>query len=83
MNVALPIPAHIPYTPAIDTTFRERLLGPGGANTYVAHYPHNGRVWVRCSAQIWNEVADFEYAARALKGICEEIVQAHGDKVQL
>lgn len=77
--MSLPIPASIKYTSEIDQTFRLRLLN--GANTYVAHYPHNGKVWVRCSAQIWNEVGDFEHAAKALKEICGDIVEAHRDQV--
>jgi len=52
---------------------RERLLN--NWNTYVAHYSYNGRVWVRGSAQIWNEVSDFEYGGRVS---CKEIVDAHG-----
>ena len=75
MNVALPLPADLPYTFALDHTFRTRLLGE--YKTYVAHFPHNGRVWVRASAQVWNEVGDFEYAARALKAICADITAAH------
>ncbi|KIM79204.1 hypothetical protein PILCRDRAFT_823789 [Piloderma croceum F 1598] len=79
VNVLLPIPPRIKYTEAIDYTIRERLLNDW--NTYVAHYTHNGKVWVRCSAQVWNEVSDFEYAGKALKAVCEEIVESHKDEL--
>jgi hypothetical protein len=78
VNVILPIPSRIKYTPAIDQTLRHRLLDDW--NTYVTHYPHNGKIWVRCSAQIWNEISDFEYVGKALKSICEEIVNGHKDE---
>jgi len=78
VNVRLPIPSRIKYTPLIDQIFRERLQNVW--NTYVTHYAHNGKVWVRCSAQVWNEVSDFEYAGKALKAICEEIVATHKDE---
>jgi hercynylcysteine S-oxide lyase len=76
VNVRLPIPPQIKYSWAIDQTLREQLLN--GWNTYVAHFPHNGKIWVRCSAQVWSEVSDFEHAGKALKAVCEQIVEAHG-----
>lgn len=81
MNVSLPLPAEIPYTREIDQTFRERLINEN--NTYVAHFPHNGKVWVRVSAQIWNQMSDFEHAGKALKVICEDIVAAHKKEAKL
>jgi hypothetical protein len=79
VNVLLPIPSRIKYTQAIDYTIRERLLNDW--NTYVAHFTHNGKVWVRCSAQVWNEISDFEYAGKALKAVSEEIVESHKDEL--
>ncbi|KAG8839491.1 hypothetical protein FRC20_006014 [Serendipita sp. 405] len=40
-----------------------------------AVYKHNGKIWTRASAQIWIEVSDFEYVARALATICKDLVQ--------
>ncbi|TFY59312.1 hypothetical protein EVJ58_g5855 [Rhodofomes roseus] len=34
---------------------------------------YKGRWWCRCSAQVYNELADFEYIGRALKKICKDI----------
>ncbi|KAF7976970.1 hypothetical protein HWV62_5043 [Athelia sp. TMB] len=75
VNVALPLPPDLPYTFALDHVFRTRLLDE--FKTYVAHFPHNGRVWVRASAQVFNDVSDFEYAAGALKAICADVSAAH------
>jgi len=75
VNVRLPIPPAIKYTQTIDQSLRDGLLNHW--NTYAAHYSHNDKIWVRCSAQIWNEVSDFEYIGTALKAICAEIVQAN------
>lgn len=75
VNVRLPLPSTLPYTAALDRTLRQYMFSKG---TYVAHFPHGaGKVWVRASAQIWNEVEDFEYAAKVLKDLCEGI--ANGD----
>ena len=72
VNVRLPLPPSVlPYTAALDRTLRQYMLSKG---TYVAHFPHGGKVWVRASAQIWNELQDFDYAAKVLKGLCEGIV---------
>ncbi|KAG8899649.1 hypothetical protein FRB99_006517 [Tulasnella sp. 403] len=39
---------------------------------FAAIYPHNGKWWVRASAQIWNDVSDFECLGQVLKQICAE-----------
>jgi len=77
VNVRLPIP--IKYAQVVDHTLCDKLLNVW--NTYVAHFTHNGKIWVRCSAQVWNEVSDFEYAGEALKTICAEIVDANKDEL--
>ena len=78
-NVQLPLPVEqtpgAVYTPEtlseIHLFLRSKLLGEW--NTYAAHYFHNGAWWVRCSAQVFNEVADFEYLGRALNAVCKEV----------
>ncbi|KZT06166.1 PLP-dependent transferase [Laetiporus sulphureus 93-53] len=42
-------------------------------NTYAAHYFHAGGWWCRCSAQVWNEISDFEYLGKAFNAICKDI----------
>ena len=29
--------------------------------------------WVRCSAQVWNEISDFEYVGKVLIRICDQL----------
>ncbi|TFK94025.1 PLP-dependent transferase [Polyporus arcularius HHB13444] len=41
--------------------------------TYAAHYYHNGAFWCRCSAQVFNEVSDFEYLGKAFNALCKEV----------
>ncbi|TCD65232.1 hypothetical protein EIP91_002940 [Steccherinum ochraceum] len=79
-NVLMPLPvdrAGQPpvYTsenlPHINVMLREKLFDDW--NVYAAHYYHAGGWWVRASAQVWNEVSDFEYLGMALVAICKEI----------
>ncbi|EMD33519.1 hypothetical protein CERSUDRAFT_118090 [Gelatoporia subvermispora B] len=79
VNVLLPLPVESAegevYSKdtlrAINTHLREKLLLQW--NTYAAHYFHAGGWWCRCSAQVWNEVSDFEYLGKAFNAVCEEI----------
>lgn len=41
--------------------------------TYAPTFAHNGKIWVRFSAQIWLDVDDFKYCARALLELCRRI----------
>ncbi|KZP01387.1 PLP-dependent transferase [Calocera viscosa TUFC12733] len=34
-------------------------------------YVHDGKWWVRCSAQVWNEISDFEKAGELLLEMCK------------
>ncbi|KAF9649870.1 PLP-dependent transferase [Thelephora ganbajun] len=75
VNVKLPLPE----TPkkavkiAIDMFFKKKLLLEW--NTFApASYHHDGW-WVRCSAQIWNDLSDFEYLGRAYKALSVQVVE--------
>ncbi|KZT73540.1 PLP-dependent transferase [Daedalea quercina L-15889] len=78
-TVRLPLPAEElseqVYTPDLRTKisaiFTERLLEEW--NAYAVCFFYRGKWWCRCSAQVYNELADFEYVGRAIKKICEEI----------
>ncbi|GBE88395.1 Hercynylcysteine sulfoxide lyase [Sparassis crispa] len=87
-NVLLPLPVESSpldvYTPEILASIHalliERLLSEW--NTYAAYYFHGGAWWCRCSAQVWNELSDFEYAGKAFSAICEEVrrtILSNGD----
>ncbi|KAJ3557662.1 hypothetical protein NM688_g1347 [Phlebia brevispora] len=68
VNVELPL-KDVPLDKInfVQDTLQDRLLKE--YNAYAAHFYHNGRFWARCSAQIWNEVSDFEYIGRAFQDI--------------
>lgn len=34
---------------------------------------YNGAWWVRLSAQVFNDIADFKYAGEVLVGICDKL----------
>ncbi|CCM06394.1 uncharacterized protein FIBRA_08653 [Fibroporia radiculosa] len=78
-NVLLPLPVEkergVVYSEEvlvkINDTLRTKLLYEW--NGYAAHYFHAGGWWCRCSAQVWNEVSDFEYVGKAFVAICGEI----------
>ncbi|PWN36719.1 PLP-dependent transferase [Meira miltonrushii] len=36
-------------------------------------FAHDGKIWVRMSAQIWLDIDDFKYCARALLDLCKRI----------
>ncbi|TFY71154.1 hypothetical protein EVG20_g1849 [Dentipellis fragilis] len=76
VNVEIPLSDAVPYTKDVDVFLQNKLLLEW--NTYAAHYKHNGKWWVRCSAQVWNEVSDFEYLAKALNAVCPEVEKKFG-----
>ncbi|KAH7925494.1 PLP-dependent transferase [Leucogyrophana mollusca] len=73
VNVELPIPGEIEYTDEINILLQHTLLLEW--NAYAAHFRHNGKWWTRCSAQIWNEVSDFEVLANAFKDASAKVVE--------
>lgn len=79
VNVQLPLPSDL--APSLDLTvaFLKKLL----EEHYVSCSPfyHNGAWWVRCCAQIWNELDDFDVLGKALLIVCPEIVQEYGPHV--
>ncbi|KAG2104697.1 pyridoxal phosphate-dependent transferase [Suillus discolor] len=73
VNVELPIPGDIKYSDEVNSLLLNTLLLEW--NTYAAHYYHNGKWWTRCSAQVWNEISDFEVLANAFKDACQKVVK--------
>lgn len=70
VNVVMPLSGDVKPTVELDLMFKNKLLVKH--NVYAAHYYHNGMWWVRCSAQIWNEVEDFQKLGTALLSVCDE-----------
>ncbi|KAL4066874.1 pyridoxal phosphate-dependent transferase [Scleroderma yunnanense] len=75
VNVGLPLPGEIPSTDEVSTLIRDTLLLKW--NTYAFCFRHNEKWWVRCSAQIFNEISDFHFIADALKDACEKVKESH------
>ncbi|KDR81048.1 hypothetical protein GALMADRAFT_241675 [Galerina marginata CBS 339.88] len=77
VNVALPIPGSIHFTPAVNASLMNKMLGQ---KAYSAHFYHNGGWWTRCSAQVWNEVSHcFRYLSSS---IFDAIMSFVGRKMQ-
>ncbi|TFY59311.1 hypothetical protein EVJ58_g5854 [Rhodofomes roseus] len=78
-NIQLPLPTESAssafYTPQarenIVRTFTKKLLLDW--NVSAAFFVHAGAWWTRCSAQVWNDISDFEYVGKAFKAICAEV----------
>jgi len=70
-NVELPLAPSIPDNEATLELLLRNLLEVWRVSAAV--FQHNGKWWVRVSAQIWNEISDFEYLAKALKDSCEKL----------
>ncbi|KAG6825309.1 hypothetical protein H0H92_004104 [Tricholoma furcatifolium] len=78
VNVGLPLPGDVTPGPEITRKFYDKLLEKYKA--FGAVYYHNGRWWTRCSAQIWNELEDFEKYGEILVKVCNELVEELGLK---
>ncbi|TFK67270.1 PLP-dependent transferase [Pluteus cervinus] len=76
VNVELPFPRNIEPTYEIDGKFKQKLLFD--RNMYSAHFYHNGRWWTRCSAQVWNQIEDFEKIGKAWIEVCQETLAELG-----
>ncbi|TRM58813.1 pyridoxal phosphate-dependent transferase [Schizophyllum amplum] len=80
VNLALPLPP-FPDDPAdirakIQTRYQRKLLFERKMGA--AHFFHNGRWWVRVSAQVWLEMEDFEKLAKGISEVCAELIDELG-----
>ncbi|KAJ3756367.1 PLP-dependent transferase [Lentinula raphanica] len=76
VNVVLPFPKDFSatYDASVSTALTNKLLFQ---NIYAVTFWHRQLWWTRVSAQIWNELSDFEVLGNALVSICGEIVIEH------
>jgi selenocysteine lyase/cysteine desulfurase len=78
-NVELPLaPSILDNNTAFEFLLRNLLEG---WRVSAAVFRHNGKWWVRVSAQVWNEISDFEYLAKALKDSCEKLDRKYQRKI--
>ncbi|KAI5119002.1 hypothetical protein M0805_004412 [Coniferiporia weirii] len=69
VNVGLPLKVDT----STEINLRIRTLLSSEWNMSAQIYFHAGSWWVRCSAQIFNEISDFEKLGEALLSICKTI----------
>ncbi|WVF67835.1 hypothetical protein IAT40_002596 [Kwoniella sp. CBS 6097] len=73
VNVALP---HIPDPKDLSDQLKQQKYFEDKCfegNTFVAAYRHGGKWWARFSAQVWNDLSDFDYAGDVVEQICKDI----------
>ncbi|ESK85204.1 aminotransferase family protein [Moniliophthora roreri MCA 2997] len=70
-NVRLPLSTQILSSPDIAREFDRQLFEVHGV--YASIYRHNDKWWARVSAQIYNEISDFEKLGRVLLEICPDL----------
>ncbi|KZW01152.1 PLP-dependent transferase [Exidia glandulosa HHB12029] len=77
-NVKLPLPIHAETTEndicARKREFRIRMLEEH--RCAVQTYVHDRKWWLRGSVQVFNELHDFEHAAKGLMALCQEFKTA-------
>ncbi|KDQ26340.1 hypothetical protein PLEOSDRAFT_1065763 [Pleurotus ostreatus PC15] len=76
VNVELPLSGSIQWTPELNVKMQKTLLKDH--NVYAAHFYHNGKWWTRCSAQVYNELSDFDVLGQAFLRLCADIQQEFG-----
>ncbi|WRT70899.1 uncharacterized protein IL334_007898 [Kwoniella shivajii] len=75
VNVQLP---HVPDPKDLEDQFKQLRYMEDKCfanNTFAAAFRHGGKWWARFSAQVWNDLGDFDYAADVLEKICLEVKQ--------
>jgi len=74
VDVLLPFPEDElkKHPTTIGLMMQQKLLQEWNCMSSI--YIHNGKLWARASAQIWLEVSDFEYVARALASVCQDVI---------
>jgi len=75
VNVKLPLPETPKDTvkTAINNFLKEKSFLEW--NTFAPSFYHNNGWWIRGSAQVWNEIDDFEYVGKAYKDLSAQVVE--------
>lgn len=71
VNIELPLKESKLSTQDTIQTIIEELIHEH--NTMASPFYHGGKYWARLSAQIYNDLSDFEHGAHALQKICKEL----------
>ncbi|KAJ6617178.1 pyridoxal phosphate-dependent transferase [Mycena sp. CBHHK59/15] len=76
VNVQIPLPPGVRPSEDTNALFYQKMLAPTNRKTKVSAgvFYHNEAWWVRCSAQIWTELEDFELLGNVLVEVCKEVL---------
>jgi selenocysteine lyase/cysteine desulfurase len=80
VDVALPLTVELEDTRLTYEFWMTSLLDR--FKLYAPPYKHNGRWWIRVSAQIYNDMTDFEKAGNVFTTLCNEINQGVNKNIQ-
>ncbi|KAF8961602.1 pyridoxal phosphate-dependent transferase [Flammula alnicola] len=72
-NIGLPIPSSTKPSKEIFFLFQDEMIDV--YKVFVPPFYYQGRWWARASAQIYNDLSDFERLGNALAGTCQKISQ--------
>ncbi|KAF4610713.1 hypothetical protein D9613_007297 [Agrocybe pediades] len=78
VNVELPIPPNVPVTLEVHASLETQMMLEQKA--YAPQFHHNGRWWTRCSAQVWNELSDFEILGKKWLAVCKDVTEQFGSQ---
>ncbi|KAJ8073099.1 hypothetical protein AAF712_007381 [Marasmius tenuissimus] len=76
VNVRLPFSAPVAPSFGVFSGFDRKLIEDH--KVYASVFYHDGKWWIRVSAQIYNEISDFERLGAALLVACAEIEKEFG-----
>ncbi|TFL02287.1 hypothetical protein BDV98DRAFT_592743 [Pterulicium gracile] len=79
-NVIFPISATAPYSSEALAALKTKILVERNAYGFVLY--HNGKWTLRCCAQIYNELEDYEKIGKLFLEVCREVEAEFGVKVQ-
>ncbi|TFY57850.1 hypothetical protein EVJ58_g6777 [Rhodofomes roseus] len=77
VNVVIPLSGSIQPSTRIIRMLQDGLLNRH--NVSATQFYHNGKWWTRASAQVYNEVGDFDKLGHALLLVCAEIESVTSD----
>ncbi|KAH9475962.1 Hercynylcysteine sulfoxide lyase [Psilocybe cubensis] len=71
-NIELPLPPNITPSKEIFFLYQDEMLD--NHRVFAPAFYYMGKWWVRASAQIYNDLSDFEQLAHALAETCEKLI---------
>ncbi|KAI9255202.1 pyridoxal phosphate-dependent transferase [Phascolomyces articulosus] len=71
VNVEIPLYPKTLRDDEVTTQFINKIIYE--QNCMTPAFKHNGKWWVRLSAQIYNDITDFEYGAKAIEKVCQDL----------